>query len=74
MLTEVFFHNFPVSIIREECERIIGVNVSPLVPQKVQADDFPYRGTFLPLYVPGEHVGGPRDVRCPDRGGGVRYV
>lgn len=28
------FHNFPVSIIREECERIIGVNVSPLVPQK----------------------------------------
>ena len=28
------FHNFPVSIIREECERIIGVNVSPMVPQK----------------------------------------
>lgn len=28
------FHNFPVSIIREECERIIGVNVSPLIPQK----------------------------------------
>ena len=25
------FHNFPVSIIREECERIIGVNVSPLI-------------------------------------------
>ena len=47
------FHNFPVSIIREECERIIGVNVSPLVPQKVQADDFPYRGTFLPLYGSG---------------------
>lgn len=28
------FHNFPVSIIREECERIIGVNVSPLIPHK----------------------------------------
>lgn len=28
------FHNFPVSIIREECERVIGVNVSPLVPQR----------------------------------------
>lgn len=28
------FHNFPVSVIREECERIVGVNVSPLVPQK----------------------------------------
>lgn len=28
------FHNFPVSIIREECERIIGVNVSPLISQK----------------------------------------
>lgn len=28
------FHNFPVSIIREECERIVGVNVSPLIPQK----------------------------------------
>lgn len=28
------FRNFPVSVIREECERIIGVNVSPLVPQK----------------------------------------
>lgn len=28
------FHNFPVSIIRNECEKIIGVNVSPLIPQK----------------------------------------
>ena len=28
------FHNFPVSIIREDCERVIGVNVSPLIPQK----------------------------------------
>lgn len=28
------FHNFPVSIIRDVCERVIGVNVSPLVPQK----------------------------------------
>jgi NTE family protein len=28
------FRNFPVSTIREECERIIGVNVSPLIAQK----------------------------------------
>ncbi len=28
------FHNFPVSIIRDICERVIGVNVSPLIPQK----------------------------------------
>ena len=28
------FRNFPVSTIREECERIIGVNVSPLVPHR----------------------------------------
>lgn len=28
------FRNFPVSVIREECERVIGVNVSPLLPQK----------------------------------------
>ncbi len=28
------FRNFPVSTIREECERVIGVNVSPLIPQK----------------------------------------
>ncbi len=28
------FRNFPVTNIREECERVIGVNVSPLVPQK----------------------------------------
>ena len=34
------FHNFPVSIIREECERIIGVNVSPLVPQKYKQTIF----------------------------------
>lgn len=28
------FHNFPVSIIRNACDKVIGVNVSPLVPQK----------------------------------------
>lgn len=28
------FRNFPVTNIREECDRIVGVNVSPLVPQK----------------------------------------
>jgi NTE family protein len=28
------FKNFPVSIIRSECEKIIGVNVSPLVSKK----------------------------------------
>ncbi len=28
------FRNFPVTTIRQECERVIGVNVSPLVPQK----------------------------------------
>lgn len=28
------FHNFPVSIIRGECDKIIGVNVTPLIPQK----------------------------------------
>jgi predicted acylesterase/phospholipase RssA/glycosidase len=28
------FRNFPVSVIREECEWLIGVNVSPLIPQK----------------------------------------
>lgn len=28
------FRNFPVSNIREECERVIGVNVSPLLPMK----------------------------------------
>jgi NTE family protein len=28
------FRNFPVSNIREECERIIGVNVSPLIARK----------------------------------------
>lgn len=34
------FHNFPVSIIREECERVIGVNVSPLVPRKYKQTIF----------------------------------
>ncbi len=28
------FRNFPVSVIREECERVIGVNVSPLITQE----------------------------------------
>lgn len=28
------FRNFPVSVIREECERVIGVNVSPMISQK----------------------------------------
>ncbi len=28
------FRNFPVSTIRDECEYVIGVNVSPLVPQQ----------------------------------------
>lgn len=27
------FRNFPVSTIRDECEYVIGVNVSPLIPQ-----------------------------------------
>lgn len=34
------FHNFPVSLIREQCERVIGVNVSPLVPQKYKQTIF----------------------------------
>lgn len=34
------FHNFPVSIIRDICERVIGVNVSPLVPQKYKQTIF----------------------------------
>lgn len=34
------FHNFPVSVIREQCERVIGVNVSPLVPQKYKQTIF----------------------------------
>lgn len=34
------FHNFPVSIIRGMCERVIGVNVSPLVPQKYKQTIF----------------------------------
>lgn len=28
------FHNFPVTNIRKECEKVIGVNVSPLTPLK----------------------------------------
>lgn len=28
------FHNFPVSIIRDECDAVIGSNVSPVVPGK----------------------------------------
>jgi NTE family protein len=28
------FHNFPVSIIRDECDIVIGSNVSPIVPDK----------------------------------------
>lgn len=28
------FNNFPVSIIRDECEAVIGSNVSPVVPEK----------------------------------------
>ena len=28
------FHNFPVSIIRDECDALIGSNVSPVVPDK----------------------------------------
>lgn len=40
MLTEVFsiISRFPSSV--EECERIIGVNVSPLVPQKYKQTIF----------------------------------
>lgn len=34
------FHNFPVSLIREECQRVIGVNVSPLIPQKYKQTIF----------------------------------
>lgn len=34
------FHNFPVSIIREECQRVVGVNVSPLIPQKYKQTIF----------------------------------
>ena len=30
------FKNFPVSTIRKECEKVIGVNVSPLVTKKYQ--------------------------------------
>lgn len=34
------FHNFPVSIIRDVCDKVIGVNVSPLVPQKYKQTIF----------------------------------
>lgn len=34
------FRNFPVSVIRDECEFVIGVNVSPLVPQKYKQTIF----------------------------------
>lgn len=34
------FHNFPVSIIRDDCDKVIGVNVSPLVPQKYKQTIF----------------------------------
>lgn len=34
------FHNFPVSIIRYSCERVIGVNVSPLISQKYKQTIF----------------------------------
>lgn len=34
------FHNFPVSIIRNVCERVIGVNVSPLISQKYKQTIF----------------------------------
>ena len=34
------FRNFPVSVIRESCERVIGVNVSPLIPHKYKQTIF----------------------------------
>lgn len=34
------FHNFPVSVIRQECACVIGVNVSPLVPHKYKQTIF----------------------------------
>ncbi|MDD2436777.1 MAG: patatin-like phospholipase family protein [Massilibacteroides sp.] len=34
------FRNFPVSVIRDACEFIIGVNVSPLIPQKYKQTIF----------------------------------
>ena len=57
------FHNFPVSIIREECERIIGVNVSPLIPQKYKQTIFQTPPLLLrhhtsldpPAYLPGTY-------------------
>ncbi len=34
------FQNFPVSVIRDMCERVIGVNVSPLTPHKYKQTIF----------------------------------
>ena len=34
------FHNFPVSSIRDSCERVIGVNVSPLISLKYKQTIF----------------------------------
>ena len=34
------FRNFPVTTIREECERVIGVNVSPLIPHRYKQTIF----------------------------------
>ena len=34
------FHNFPVSIIRDSCERVIGVNVSPVISLKYKQTIF----------------------------------
>lgn len=34
------FKNFPVSVIREQCKSVVGVNVSPLVPQKYKQTIF----------------------------------
>lgn len=34
------FHNFPVSIIHNICDKVIGVNVSPLIPQKYKQTIF----------------------------------
>ncbi len=34
------FQNFPVSVIRDMCEKVIGVNVSPLIPQKYKQTIF----------------------------------
>lgn len=34
------FRNFPVTTIRDECERVIGVNVSPLMPHRYKQTIF----------------------------------